>query len=480
MKNTMRFLSRVHKVLGSALGLILLIWIVSGFVLIFYKFPHAKKKAYFENSPKLDSVGFIPQGKFKSVALVTINEKPFYRLIDLDGKKRIVGAIDGKEKKSFNLNECRAIASHECKGEIIKIDTLTYFDRWIPWKRFGVHFPIYKFHFNDEKSSVLYLSSTSGEIVQHTTSTERINAWLGAIPHWFYFKWLRLQVKLWIGVILWISGIATVFILLGIVLGVMRTLEYRKKKNRSLSLTPFRKRWYKWHHLSGLFFGLVLLTWTISGFYSLTDAPQFLAKSSKLPSFLKIWYGESIELDKFRLHTLNQLLTSGSDIKKVEWKNINNKLFVHAHTKYQSPEALTNINNKLTAKHIGKTVLRKELEKTYPNSEISLNTITEYDNYYYSKSKRTFPLPVFKAVIDNDMHIYINPENGLIEKQTDPNSRAGRWLYKGLHTFNIGTLQNSNWRIVLIFVLLLGCTIMGVSGVWLFLKNTRVVRKAKF
>ena len=33
----------------------------------------------------------------------------------------------------------------------------------------------------------VYVSGASGEVVQYTTNSSRLWAWLGAIPHWLYF-----------------------------------------------------------------------------------------------------------------------------------------------------------------------------------------------------------------------------------------------------------------------------------------------------
>ena len=468
----MQFLSRLHKVLGSALSLILLIWVISGFVLIFHKFPHAKKKAYFENSKTLDTISFIPKGKFKSLSLELANKRQYFRVTPSEGKNYTVNDTNGKHKKYFSYSECKNIATNECIGDIYKTDTLTKFDRWIPWSHFKRYFPIYKFHFDDEKSSVLYVSSVTGTIVQHTTSSERVYAWFGAIPHWFYFKWLRLQKGLWINVILSVSGIATIFCLLGLILGIKRTIKYRKRKDKKrLSLSPFKKRWYKWHHISGLIFGIVLLIWCMSGFFSLTDAPEFIAKSSELPSFRKAWYGKNLVADSTQITAINSLLKSERDVKKIEWKIINNQSILYIYRIYNKPESYIFKNNTLIPKKFFNIEIREALKEVYSDSKVKLNIMTKYDSYYYSSKKRLKPLPVFKSVIDDELNIYLNPENGKIVKINDPNSRAGRWLYKGMHCFNIGILQNSIWRIVLIIILLTGCTIMCVSGLWLFLRR---------
>src|SRR6185503_10301019 len=41
------------------------------------------------------------------------------------------------------------------------------------------------------------------------------------------------------------------------------------RRGRPVSRSPFVDRWRRWHHYAGLAFGLVALTWTVSGLLSM-------------------------------------------------------------------------------------------------------------------------------------------------------------------------------------------------------------------
>ena len=43
----------------------------------------------------------------------------------------------------------------------------------------------------------VYVSQTSGEVVQYTTTASRLGAYLGPIPHWLYFTPLRVHQQAW-------------------------------------------------------------------------------------------------------------------------------------------------------------------------------------------------------------------------------------------------------------------------------------------
>ena len=49
----------------------------------------------------------------------------------------------------------------------------------------------------------LYVSANLGEVTVMTTRRSRTLAWLGTIPHWFYFAALRNNQPLWYQIVVW-------------------------------------------------------------------------------------------------------------------------------------------------------------------------------------------------------------------------------------------------------------------------------------
>ena len=133
-------------------------------------------------------------------------------------------------------------------------------------------FPIYKYYFDDEEQHQLYLSSKSGKVLQRTDQKSRFWAWIGAIPHWIYFTSLRQDAKLWSQVVIWLSGIGCLMCLAG---GYLAIRDLRLACRRGKGLTPYKKFWYKWHHLAGTLFGLFVLTFAFSGRMSLANVQDF-------------------------------------------------------------------------------------------------------------------------------------------------------------------------------------------------------------
>ncbi len=102
-----------------------------------------------------------------------------------------------------------------------------------------------------------------------TTRASRALAWIAAIPHWLYFAPLRLNDAVWRQVVLWLSGLAVVSAIIGLVLGV---IQFRPSTpfrfSRIGSYIPYAG-WMRWHYLTGIVFGVFTVTWAFSGMLSM-------------------------------------------------------------------------------------------------------------------------------------------------------------------------------------------------------------------
>ena len=137
---------------------------------------------------------------------------------------------------------------------------------------FDPHRPLYRFALNDPADTAVYVSSTSGEIVQNATSSERAWNWVGAVPHWIYFTPIRRDQDLWRQMVMWLSGPLVIGAISGVWIGILRFRAKAPKAGRSVS--PYRG-WMKWHHLAGLIGGVFLTTWIFSGWLSVNPFKWF-------------------------------------------------------------------------------------------------------------------------------------------------------------------------------------------------------------
>src|SRR5262249_40271541 len=122
--------------------------------------------------------------------------------------------------------------------------------------------PLFKYSYPNGEQ--VYISQTSGEVVQYTTTASRWGAYVGAIPHWLYFTPLRKNGLLWTQIVIWTSGIGTVASIIGIVIGVwMYSPKKRYRRNGVPTSIPYRGQ-KRWHTVFGLLFGLGAATWAFS------------------------------------------------------------------------------------------------------------------------------------------------------------------------------------------------------------------------
>ncbi|TKG94309.1 hypothetical protein EYV94_13580 [Puteibacter caeruleilacunae] len=464
---------QLHKITGSILSILFLVWFVSGIVLIFEGFPHADKEQNFHNLTPFTAQQFTtikpPLQSWKGrVNLEMCDGKPIYRNYTKDGKQCIFDAKTLTTIDTFSEDYARRLVSATIKAPIEKIEIINDFDSWIPWSHFEAYFPILKCYMNDSKHTILYVSQKTGEIVQETNRAKRWAARCGAIPHWIYFKQIRLQRGLWIDLVIWLSFIGIIASITGIVVGFIR-------QKRGKGITPYKKPMYKWHHITGYIFGVFVFTFILSGFFSLARIPNWMVfvSEDQQPS---ISWNQPTDMSMHSTVAPAKIwdaLKTKNNIRKITWKSIHNQpcFFVYGND-YKVPEVYVMKDDSIYQKPLLTKTTVENLANRYLNGQpYELCVQNKYDNYYNSTSKRFLPLPVYKLKIDNEAQtwLYIDPKTGEEIRRYSKNNRLQRWLYQGLHKFNLKWFDSStDWlRKLLLILLSLGGIVVSVTGVWL-------------
>jgi uncharacterized iron-regulated membrane protein len=274
------FLIKLHRYIGLALSLIFVIWFISGFVMMFSSFPKPLKAEYTKlNNPIHPTIILNNTDSIRSLVLHTRLDETLLSVTKQNGEQTTYSYPDGHTVTTYSETSCRKLAVMRAKASVGEMESISDYDRWIPWEKYKEYFPIYKYRMNDEQETVLYVSSVTGEIVQETNRTTRFWAYLGAMPHWVYIKQLRLHANSWKNTIIIISALGSIMCLVGLWLGISYSRKAWKRKRTFNSVIPYKHFWLRWHQILGLVFGLVTFTYVFSGMMSLCEVPQFIAKS---------------------------------------------------------------------------------------------------------------------------------------------------------------------------------------------------------
>ena len=111
--------------------------------------------------------------------------------------------------------------------------------------------PLNKYSWPDGQQ--VYVNGNTAEVVQYTTTSSRLWAYLGAIPHWLYFTPLRKHQPEWFSFVVWSSLIGTVSPrCIGVVVAVWMYSPRKRYRHAGAPTSIPYKGWKRWHTIVGL------------------------------------------------------------------------------------------------------------------------------------------------------------------------------------------------------------------------------------
>lgn len=253
-------------------------------------------------------------------------------------------------------------------------------------------------------------------------------------------------------------------------MGVRSFYKHRKRKRYEFS--PYRKTIWKWHHLTGLIFGIFVFTFVFSGMMSLANLPDWLVKVHNPEIRSRIYKPIPIQPENYNMDYRTLLKEYEGQIKRIEWSHFGT-----------IPYYKTIMGDQPLFFHAADTLPRKlslqekdilfYIEKIHPE-EKEIQLMTAYDNYYLSLTGQ-LPLPVYKVKVnDPDRSIYyIDPASASV-RYFNKKQRAHHWTYQAMHSFKIKFLAERPllWNI-LMWTTMLGGTLVSITGVCLGLRYLR-------
>ncbi|MRT94636.1 PepSY domain-containing protein [Ancylomarina sp. 16SWW S1-10-2] len=492
MSNFKKLLLQIHDLSGTLLSLMFVIWFLSGFVLIYAGFPHASREERFMHLSFLDHSDFdsiqMPLELTSKVELEKRNGIPVYRAYKGKKTQKVYNAFSLDQWKSCTEKEALALAEDFVGAKTLSVQKIDELDQWMPWSYYRPLLPMYKISMADKAHTRIYISEKSGSIIQETTRASRWAGRLGAMPHWVYLRALYLQKGFWGQVVL-------VFVLLGIlasfsglIVGFIR-LQKRKKgeKKQWCSWSPYKKFWYKWHHISGFVFGLFVCTFILSGLLSLTNIPKWMVPVHAKVSAKKTW-NQPADLKQFAGISMADFwnaLEDTTNIRKVAFKQVMGKpcFWVYRNDFEKAEEYLVDENKIQRKENYSEREVRQWCEKSFPQIAYDLQEQKEFDAYYQISGMAARPLPVWQINLKDADHtrMYINTKSGEVLTSYNTNQRWRRWSYRSLHSLDFPFFKRHEWlRKLILIVILIGGSVISITGFVLGIASIkRKLKKSK-
>ncbi|HEX5692325.1 MAG TPA: PepSY domain-containing protein [Roseiflexaceae bacterium] len=471
----MRALILLHRYLGIAIGLVMAMWCASGFVMMYVAYPSLDNEARLRALAPISLQDCCAYDKIASQLGVDVVDsfhvemaagRPVLQVAMSQGRRHTFDLRSGEHVESFDQLQAMAVASRHAQALQVT-GTRQYLeaverDQWTVSGQFNRDRPLQRIALGDPDGTELYVSSATGQVVQHTTSSQRFWNWLGAVPHWLYPTALRQHDQLWSQVMIWLSLAGMFLTTIGLYIGVAHWRAMRGAK-----LSPYRGVTL-WHHLSGLFFGVLALTWVGSGWVSMSPWGLFEGGGfrQERDRVRDAW------IDGGQISTTLRKVAESRDasITRIESAPLDGTLYLLA---YRGNEA-----TRLDAQTFASApVQRSDIERIKSllagKYRATVDFLSAGDAYYYSGHDAR-KLPVYRIALDdaNRTRYYIDAATGDVLDKIDPNRRAYRWLFEGLHRFDfVAALRTRPWWDLLVLPLMIGVTVVCFTGVWMAYKR---------
>jgi len=481
-----RWIIFLHRYLGIPMSVVFVIWFVSGIFMIYAgDMPALTESARLSGNGPLnladvmlspgeavERAGF--EGDVTSATLSQVLGRPAYRLGYTFGLAATIFADTGELFEQADSSQALAAAAAfvgEPADAVQFVGTISQVDQWTIAE--AGKLPLDRFDVNDGNGTRIYFSRDSGEVELLTNRRNRTLAWIGTIPHWFYFTPLRTNAPVWYRTVVWLSIVGCALALLGLILAVT---QFRRSRPFRLSTSIRYRGWMRWHYYTGAIFGVFALTWVFSGLLSMEPFAWTNATGMTLPR--NDLQGGALALDRYRLD--DPVVAGAIDRGAIEIDLMRIQTEPYFSVATVGPDATVNRQLIHAATLETRSALfppesiLDELRTTVTEAGIRDYAVLEdYDAYYYARDDDA-PLPVLRVKFNDsdDTWAYFDLATSAELGTNHRLSRLERWLFNGLHSldFSFWYHRRPLWDIGLI-LLSLGALATSSIGMYLGFKR---------
>ncbi len=468
-----RLLVLIHRYLGIAIGFIVALWFLSGFVMMYVQYPELDESEYLAGLPAIDTADCCIVNPdvldqlhgVDELSVEMLASQPVLRARFGHDLSLLVDLNNGEWYRSIDqetaMQQADAYLAGAGIGGEARFLTQLARDQWTVAGDYDAHRPLYLLAADDDSGVQVYVSGVTGQVVLVTSGSERFWNWFGAVTHWIYPTTLRQNVALWSQVVIWLSIAGLFLVSVGLYLGI-RQFRFRTIESRS----PYRGL-NLWHHYAGLIFGLLMLTWLFSGLLSMNPWGAFegdrgSAERSRLAGraiAAAEVTGLVAALDDASLPAGTVRLTSSI---------IDRTLAILAQDAHGEATRLD--KQSLDAEPLPESVWKRLPGLVLPDTPVLEAGIIETEDDYYFSHHDEVRLPVYRIIFDDagQTRYYFDTRTAALVEKFDRNRQRYRWYFLGLHRGDFSPLmrQRPLWDLILL-PLMLGAAFAAVTGVWM-------------
>lgn len=419
---------------------------------------------------RLDRHGSVPD-----IRLAMVGGAPYWLVNEAGHGQAAVQAITGKPVARFDAAHALDVAARFAPGSTPRLVETVRQDIFTVSRALHPHRPLHLVALDDAQGTELYVSSRTGEVVRDSTRVERGWNYAGSIIHWLYplkGEWLDPWRP---HIIIYLSLAGTVLAILGIWVGLLRWRFSGRFSSGSRS--PYRGGWMRWHHLSGLVFGLITLTWILSGLMSMNPWKIFEFQGQRPDP--RLLAGGAIETAPWLLAPAQAIARADFTVREAQLRVFNGRPY---YILYAGDGATRAIAADTPAAEPFHTFPEAELAaaagRLMPNHRVvRMERLDRYDNYYHARRPHTMTghverrLPMLRVTYDDPGRtwVHLDPHTAAIHSRIDQLGRVKRWLFAFLHSWDLPVFIDSRplWDVVLIvlssggFVLCSSAVVLG-------------------
>ena len=449
----MKLFAFFHRWLGVVLGPFFAMWFFSGIVMMYVPFPSVPDEERLTYMSTIDAgtVTITPAtavaqcglGQITGLRLISLNARPAYVCAFPEPVLQVHYADDGTRASPLRQDAIRHLIERESDQPIDVITQVDY-DQWTVHQKFDAQRPLYRIELADSERTHLYIAPRTGELVQRTTSSQRFWNYTGSVPHWIYPTVLRKHWALWDAVVWWLSLFGILCAVIGVYLGVVHWIRVRRRLQTAIS--PFRS-WMKWHHILGLFAGVIVISWIVSGWLSMDHGRLFSTPNPSLGQVNAVRGGSFGEVSsKANIADLTKHPTA------VEFR-------VHG---FAGSPVVVGKNQKgtVSAPILEPVRIADAVADAFPEAIVEKWGVVPLDDRYTQLREGGLPPGTIRVEMSDPRQtwVHIDGRTGQILSVLDQSRRAYRWLYNGLHSLDIPGLVNKRplWDVVMLILLMAG------------------------